>query len=135
MIAARVAANAPSLLIVAVMAIVCAYIFVVIYSGHRFAALQRQLRDVWRNQIYRFLSEEDYAKLVVKPGRDAERILSVVSWVGGIAVTVTFVVAISVALTPAREAAPSQSQPGHAPAQPSSAGSKPGPVTTPGATP
>ncbi|CDX51894.1 hypothetical protein LCM4576_31225 [Mesorhizobium sp. LCM 4576] len=135
LIAARVAANAPSLLIVAVMTIVCAYIFVVIYSGHRFAALQRQLRDVWRNQIYRFLSEEDYSKLVVRPGRDAERILNVVSLAGGIAVAVTFVVAITVALAPARDTVPARSQPGPASAQPTSAGSRPASVTTPGATP
>ncbi|PBB35912.1 hypothetical protein [Mesorhizobium sp. WSM3882] len=136
LIAARVTASAPALLIMAVMAIVCAYIFVVIYSGHKFAALQRELRDIWRNQIYRFLSEEDYAKLVVKPGQDAERILNVVSWVGGIAVTVTLVVAITVALTPTKNTVTSQAQSGR-PAQPqsSSVGSKPAPATTPGAAP
>ena len=133
LIAARVAANAPSLLIVAVMTIVCAYIFVVIYSGHKFAALQRSLRDIWRNQIYRFLSEEDYTKLVVKPGRDAERVLNVVSWVGGIAVGVIFVVAISVALIPAGEAVPRQAQLKPAPAQTSPVPSNPAPMATPSA--
>ncbi|TIT03719.1 hypothetical protein [Mesorhizobium sp.] len=132
LIAARVAANAPSLLIVAVMAIVCAYIFVVIYSGHSFAALHRGLRDIWRNQIYRFLSEEDYTKLVVKPGQDAERILNVVSWVGGIAVAVTFVVAVIVALTPAADTVPPQAQLEPAPAQSSPVASAPAPVATQG---
>jgi len=132
LIAARVAANAPSLLIVAVMAIVCAYIFVVIYSGHNFAALQRELRDVWRNQIYRFLSEEDYTKLVVQPSRDAERILKVVSWAGGIAVAITFVVAVSVALIPFGDAVLSQDRLAPAPVQSSPIGSSPEPVATPG---
>lgn len=101
LIAARVAANAPPLLIVVVMAVVCIYIFVVIYSGHSFAGLQRELREVWRNQIYRFLSEEDYTSLVVVPGRNAASILNVVSWVGGIAVAIMFVVSVYVAMTPA----------------------------------
>jgi len=117
LIAARVAANAPSLLIVAVMTTVCAYIFVVIYSGSKFAALQRSLRDIWRNQIYQFLSEEDYSKLVVKPGQDAEHALKVVSWIGGIAVAVIFVVAIIVALIPSGEAPPTPPQLKPAPIQ------------------
>lgn len=104
LITARVVANAPSPLIVAVMTIVCAYIFVVIYSGHKFAALQRDLRDMWRNQLYRFLSEDDYGKMVVKPGRDADHVLRVVSCVGGGAVALTFFVAIIVAFDPARDA-------------------------------
>jgi len=132
LIAARVAANAPSLLIVAVMAIVCVYIFVVIYSGHNFAALQRELRDVWRNQIYRFLSEEDYTRLVVQPSRDAEQILRVVSWAGGIAVAVTFVVAVSVALIPAGDAVLSQDRRAPAPTQSSQIGSSPEAVATQG---
>lgn len=98
LIAARVAANAPSFLIVAVMAIVCAYISIVIYSGHNFASLQRELRDVWRNQIYRFLSEDEYNKLVVSPSEKAEKILRVISWIGGISVAFTFLVAVVVAL-------------------------------------
>ncbi|MCO4317821.1 hypothetical protein M8997_011575 [Phyllobacterium sp. 21LDTY02-6] len=128
LITARIAANAPSLLIVAVMTIVSAYIFVVIYSGHSFVALQRELRDVWRNQIYRFLSQEDYTKLVVKPSQDAERILKVVSWVGGIAVAVTFVVAVSVALIPTGDSVSSP-----IPAQSSLTASNPNPVVTPSA--
>ena len=110
LIAARVAANAPPILIVAVMAIVCAYIFVVIYSGQNFVALQRELRDLWRNQIYRFLSEKDYSKLVVQPSRKAEKILGVVSWVGGVAVTIIFLIAIRVAVLPAEDAVLSKSR-------------------------
>ncbi|MCP8883593.1 hypothetical protein NIM87_08790 [Devosia sp. XJ19-1] len=100
LIAARVAANAPGPLVLAVMVVVAAYIFVVIYSGHKFAALQRGLRDMWRSQIYRFLSQDEYQKLVIQPSLDAEKILTKVSWIGGITVAATFAVAAWVALVP-----------------------------------
>ncbi|MBA4227223.1 MAG: hypothetical protein C0456_11385 [Hyphomonas sp.] len=100
LIAARIVANAPGLLVLAVMFVVTGYIFVVIYSGHRFAALQRGLRDVWRNQIYRFLSPDEYQKLVIQPSLDAEKTLKRVSWVGGISVALAFLVTAWVALVP-----------------------------------
>lgn len=100
LIAARIVANAPGLLVLAVMFVVTGYIFVVIYSGHRFAALQRRLRDVWRNQIYRFLSPDEYKKLVIQPSLDAEKTLKCVSWVGGISVGLAFLVTAWVALVP-----------------------------------
>jgi len=100
LIAARMAANAPGPLILAVMSVVAAYIFVVIYSGYKFAALQRSLRDLWRNQIYRFLSPDEYQKLVIQPSLDAEKILTRVSLVGGIAVAATFAVAAWMVIVP-----------------------------------
>ncbi|MCY1251673.1 hypothetical protein D9M72_654630 [compost metagenome] len=55
---------------------------------------------MWRSQIYRFLSQDEYQKLVIQPSLDAEKILTKVSWIGGIAVAATFAVAAWVALVP-----------------------------------
>jgi hypothetical protein len=103
LIAARVTANAPAWLVISVMVVVCAYIFAVIYSGYSFARIQRNLRDVWRNQIYKFLPTGEYDRLVVNPGNDAERILKVVSWVGGTTVTVILIVTLAASSVPIHE--------------------------------
>lgn len=143
LIAARVTANAPGWLVISVMVVVGVYMFAVIYSGQRFAKLQRGLRDVWRGQLYRFLSQDEYQNLVVQPGRDAEHVFKVVSWVGGITVAVLLTVAVFAAVLPVQEwlAAPAVSQstgpnsPGDAhvpvtPDAPSDAGAAP-PAPTP----
>lgn len=112
LIAARATSNAPGWLVISVMIVIGVYMFAVIYSGQRFAELQRGLRDVWRGQIYRFLSQDEYQNLVVQPGRDAEHVFKVVSWAGGITVAVLLVVALFAAVLPVNEwiAAPAMSQ-------------------------
>jgi hypothetical protein len=90
LLAAKTSGTAPTWLVLATMAIVSAYICIVIYSALRFASLQISLREIWRGQIYRFLPNNEYETLVVKPGNHAMKTLRLVSCIGGGAVAVIF---------------------------------------------
>ncbi|BBL22682.1 hypothetical protein [Comamonas terrigena] len=94
LMAARVATNAPPLLIAVVMGVVAIYIATVIHSGVQFMRLQRQLREDWQQRLYRFLPETEYEKMVVKPTRHAETAFTWTAWLGGIAVVVLTVACV-----------------------------------------
>lgn len=86
LVAARVMASASPLLVAAVMAVALAYVLVVIVSGFHFIALQRQLRVEWQPRLYRFLSQQEYARMVSGPVARAERAFLWTSLLGGGAV-------------------------------------------------
>lgn len=86
LVAARVMASAPPLLVAAVMAVVAVYVLVVIVSGFQFIGLQRQLRAEWQPRLYRFLSLPDYARMVSGPAARAERAFLWTAILGGGAV-------------------------------------------------
>lgn len=58
------------------------YVAAIIYSGHRYIGIQRQLRKDWREKVYRFLTDEDYEKLVGDPVKKSENTFYVVSLIG-----------------------------------------------------
>lgn len=82
LIAARINAAASHELVLSVMAVVIAYIGVVIYSGYDFIKLQRLLRKDWQPRLYRFLPPSEYEDMVTKPTRRAERTFFKVAWIG-----------------------------------------------------
>lgn len=86
LVAARVMASAPPVLVAAVMAVAAAYVLVVIVSGFQFIALQRQLRAEWQPRLYRFLSQPEYARMVSGPAARAERAFRWTALLGGVAV-------------------------------------------------
>lgn len=86
LVAARVAANAPSVLIVSIVLVVLVYIAMIIASGIRFMQLQRSLRSEWQHRLYRFLPNAEYTTLVTEPTRRAERSFMTTAWLGGAAV-------------------------------------------------
>ncbi|CAI06383.1 hypothetical protein ebA514 [Aromatoleum aromaticum EbN1] len=94
LIAARVSTAASYELIVAVMAVVAAYVGVVIYSGYGFIQLQRQLRRDWQPRLYRFLPRSEYESMVSKPANRAERTFFKVAWGGGVGVAVLTAIVI-----------------------------------------
>lgn len=48
------------------------YVAVVIATGFHFISIQRDLRDNWRDRLYRFLPEAEYELMVTKPVGRAE---------------------------------------------------------------
>lgn len=48
------------------------YVTAVILSGWQFLKIQQQLRTRWRKRLYRYLSDEEYEDLVVRPSKAAE---------------------------------------------------------------
>lgn len=55
-----------------VTAVVASYLSVVALTGWAYLRLQRYLRDQWRRRFYRFVPEDDYEAMVLKPARSAE---------------------------------------------------------------
>jgi hypothetical protein len=86
LVAARVMASASPILVAAVMAVAAIYVLMVIVSGFQFIALQRQLRAEWQPRLYRFLSLQDYTRMVAGPAARAERAFRLTALLGGIAV-------------------------------------------------
>ena len=123
LIAARVATNAPAMLIALVMGVVALYVTTVIVSGMQFMSLQRQLREDWQHRLYRFLPTNDYERMVVKPTRRAERAFVWTARLGGAAVALLTAVCIWLAFTQeGHEPASSQADTvSHSVGQPSSA--------------
>lgn len=86
LVAARVTSTAPAIMIFALMAVVTVYVGVVIFSGVQFIALQQQLRQEWQPRLYRFLSADDYKKMVCDPAARAEKSFYWTAGIGGTAV-------------------------------------------------
>ena len=62
---------------------VVSFLFVgaVVLSGWRFLSIQRGLRKEWRERLYRYLSGQEYQRLVVEPAAQAESTFVVAAWV------------------------------------------------------
>jgi hypothetical protein len=60
-------------LITTVMLIVFSYTALVAHTGWGFIKIQRALRTEWQSKLYRFLSADEYQKMVGKPAADSER--------------------------------------------------------------
>lgn len=100
LIAARVAANAPTLLIIAVVGVVLVYIAMIIASGIRYMLLQRSLRGEWQHRLYRFLPASEYATLVTLPTKKAEDSFRTTAYLGAIAVLILSVACAWFAFSP-----------------------------------
>ncbi|WP_440981034.1 hypothetical protein [Shinella sumterensis] len=64
--------------------VLCVYVGVIIASGWQFVTIQRELRQAWRNRLYRFLPETEYKRMVVDPARKAEQAFETASIVSAI---------------------------------------------------
>lgn len=73
LLAARVTTSTAPWLILAVMLVVLLYVGTIVYSGYTYIVLQRQLRVDWQPRLYRFLSDEDFKRMVTAPSFAAEQ--------------------------------------------------------------
>lgn len=48
------------------------YVCAVVWNGYQFVRLQRDLREQWRDKLYRFIPDDDYAQMVTQPANKAE---------------------------------------------------------------
>lgn len=79
---ARVATEINASLIVIAMTIAFGYALLSVISGRKFFSIQRGLRDEWLPMPYRFLSVDEFRKMVAHPIRDAETLFNRVSCCG-----------------------------------------------------
>lgn len=75
-----VSGQAVDFAVVAVAVVSFMFVAAVALSGWRFLSIQRQLRSEWRERLYRYLSPEEYERMVVSPAVAAERIFQYAAW-------------------------------------------------------
>ncbi|MGR6431019.1 hypothetical protein ACU5AY_08885 [Rhizobium sp. PAMB 3174] len=71
------------------------YVCGTIWTGNQFVSIQRDLRDQWRNRLYRFLPQDEYKRMVNEPARRAERAFCAASWISGI-LAISLLIAVTV---------------------------------------
>lgn len=69
------------------------YVAVVVSVNHRSIQQQRDLRELWRTKVYRYLTDSEYAELVEVPMGRAEKLLVVLLWCVTSAASASFVAA------------------------------------------
>lgn len=72
LVAARVTTDTPPLALLVMGLVVSGYVSLVIYSGIKQIKFQREMRTVWRDRLYGYISNEDYKKMVLIPAGKAE---------------------------------------------------------------
>ncbi len=58
--------------IIALCGLVVVFVFTSMLTGWHYVAIQAQLREQWREKLYRFLTDAEYDSMVVKPAKRAE---------------------------------------------------------------
>lgn len=125
LLAARVASAASPWLIFGVMIIVALYVGAIVYSGYSFILLQRKLRVDWQPRLYRFLSDEDFTRMVKNPSGAAEKTFF---WTAGVGVVAVVLLMIAFGFVAALVESPASKPPiaagtGSAPASGQASGS------------
>lgn len=75
--------------------VLATYVCGTIWTGNQFVNIQRDLRDQWRNRLYRFLPEDEYQRMVIGPAQRAESAFCTASWISGI-LAINLLIAVTV---------------------------------------
>lgn len=111
MVAARTSSTADPLIITAVVVAVAVYLIAVCINALHHLGVQKMLRSEWRNRFYRFISDDDYMKMVTRPIADAEKPVRVISWLSLIGAFILIIAALSPYLLSAFSLEPSTTMP------------------------
>jgi hypothetical protein len=84
LVAAKLGTTAPKALIIVLALVLAGYVAAVIVSNLQFVLLQRSIRKEWRGRLYRFLTSEDYQRMVLKPAYQAEQSTFIAMGIGGV---------------------------------------------------
>ena len=80
LIFAKIMDKASSGVALGLTAILALYIASIIVANIRYIDLQKQIRSEWRNRLYRFLTDDDYQRMVLDPARKAEESVYCAMW-------------------------------------------------------
>lgn len=59
-------------------------------------SIQRDLRQQWRDRLYRFIPEKEYENLVTTPADRAEAAFKLASWISGVLAAVMMIAVLCV---------------------------------------
>lgn len=76
------------------------YVAAVIASGAHYISIQRDLRRDWRDRLYRFLGDEEYARMVSRPAERAEGAFWITAVIGSLMTVVLLVAVYFIAAAP-----------------------------------
>lgn len=76
--------------------VLAVYVAGTIWTGNQFVKIQRDLREQWRNRLYRFLPDNEYQRMVTDPAQRAESAFWFASWISGILAFVLLAAVISI---------------------------------------
>lgn len=79
LIAARLTVQINPYLISLVMGVAFGYTIMSVVSGRKFITIQQRVRQEWQPKLYRFLSGEEYRKMVAEPIGEVEKLFTRVS--------------------------------------------------------
>lgn len=82
LIAARLTVQINPYLISLVMCVAFGYTLMSVVSGRKFITIQQKVRHDWQPKLYRFLSGEEYRKMVTEPISEVEKLFNRVSRLG-----------------------------------------------------
>ena len=74
LIAARISVQVNAYLISIVMVVAVAYTVISVFSGWKFISIQKNLREEWQPKLYRYLSTDEFNKMVKEPIGQVERV-------------------------------------------------------------
>lgn len=97
LIAARFSTNTPKLALVVMGFVLCGYVTLVIWSGHKHIKMQQEMRMTWRERLYGYISNNDYKKMILDPAGKAENHFHCSAYIGG-GVTAAIAIAILIAV-------------------------------------
>lgn len=80
LLAARAATALPPLLFGGLLLLGMGYVGMIIVVNERAIGHQRELRNVWRSKLYRYLTEAEFTQLVQEPTTRAEKLLITTMW-------------------------------------------------------
>lgn len=72
LIAARFSTSTPKIALFVMGLVVCGYVTLVIVSGLKQISLQREMRTVWRNRLYGYISNDDYKTMILDAAGKSE---------------------------------------------------------------
>ena len=97
LVVARLRADVPKAIILLLAAVLVAYVTCIIIVNVRYIWLQQSIREEWRGRLYRFLTVDDYRRMVSDPAEKAENTLYIAMAVSG---AVAIVLLIGIILLP-----------------------------------
>lgn len=81
LLAARAATDIAPLLFGGLLLLGMAYVGMIIVVNERAVGHQRELRNVWRSKLYRYLTDTEFTQLVQEPTTRAEKLLIITMWI------------------------------------------------------
>lgn len=93
LVAARFSTDTPPIALFVMGLVLCGYVGLIIYSGYKQITYQREMRIVWRERLYGYISNDDYKRMILDPAGKSESQFHSAALIGG-AVTLIIFLAI-----------------------------------------